>query len=329
VRDYLGLSDIDKVSWQFVDAADVPPGPWKLIVTSRDKSEWFKPGVNTTWQLQLQGTINTNYDVNLYIVDLFDTPQEVIDRLRASGKRVICYFSAGTYEDWRPDAEKFQSNELGKDLENWEGERWIDIRSSNVRKILQERLMLAKSKGCDGVDPDNVNGYTNDTEFDLTAEDQLDFNKFIANEAHSLGLAVGLKNDVDQAGELVAYFDFSVVEECHEYNECSKLAPFTNEGKPVFNVEYAPEYVNDPQERQALCNDAKNRHFQTLVLPLELDDSFRYSCNDTQEQETSKIHAIQKPAAPFQNKGLSIKGTSFRTKQIHLYEFFPHSILHK
>lgn len=34
VKDYLGLSDIDKVDWQFVDASLVPEGAWKNIVTT-------------------------------------------------------------------------------------------------------------------------------------------------------------------------------------------------------------------------------------------------------------------------------------------------------
>ncbi|MEI7835181.1 MAG: hypothetical protein WCK05_02070, partial [Planctomycetota bacterium] len=34
VRDYLALGGMDKVDWQFVEAADVPPGPWKDIVTT-------------------------------------------------------------------------------------------------------------------------------------------------------------------------------------------------------------------------------------------------------------------------------------------------------
>lgn len=34
VKDYLGLSDIDKTNWQFVDAKDVPAGPWKQVVTT-------------------------------------------------------------------------------------------------------------------------------------------------------------------------------------------------------------------------------------------------------------------------------------------------------
>lgn len=34
VYDYLGLSDIDKADWQFVDPNAVPSGPWKKVVTT-------------------------------------------------------------------------------------------------------------------------------------------------------------------------------------------------------------------------------------------------------------------------------------------------------
>jgi hypothetical protein len=34
VRDYLSLEDVDRVDWQFVEAKDVPAGPWKAIVTT-------------------------------------------------------------------------------------------------------------------------------------------------------------------------------------------------------------------------------------------------------------------------------------------------------
>lgn len=34
VRDVLGLSDVDKTNWQFVDAKDVPDGPWKTTITT-------------------------------------------------------------------------------------------------------------------------------------------------------------------------------------------------------------------------------------------------------------------------------------------------------
>jgi hypothetical protein len=38
VKDYLGLSDIDKVDWQFVDESQVPDGEWKKIITTTQVS---------------------------------------------------------------------------------------------------------------------------------------------------------------------------------------------------------------------------------------------------------------------------------------------------
>jgi hypothetical protein len=73
-------------------------------------------------------------------------------------------------------------------------------------------MEMCKAKGFIAVDPDNVDGYTNDNGFDLTAADQLDFNKWLAATAHGLGMAVGLKNDPGQVAELEPYFDFFVVE---------------------------------------------------------------------------------------------------------------------
>lgn len=34
VKDYLGLADIDRVDWQFIDENDIPPGPWKETITT-------------------------------------------------------------------------------------------------------------------------------------------------------------------------------------------------------------------------------------------------------------------------------------------------------
>jgi len=244
--------------------------------------DWYKPDVGTTWQWQLQPSaaneINITYDVDAYDIDLFDTSTALIDELHGQGRRVICYFSAGTYEDFRTDAGEFAAAALGNALEEWAGERWLDIRAANVRQIMLARLDLAVEKGCDCVEPDNVDGYVNDSGFALTAADQLAFNRFIANEAHARGLCVGLKNDLDQISQLVAYFDFSVNEQCHEYDECDALQPFIDAGKPVFNAEYAGAYVNNAAERTALCDDAQDRGFHTLVLPLNLDDAFRLSC---------------------------------------------------
>ncbi|MEE8146212.1 MAG: endo alpha-1,4 polygalactosaminidase, partial [Longimicrobiales bacterium] len=73
---------------------------------------WYRPPVATTWQWQLQGDVNIAYDVALYELDLFETPASVISALKASGRRLLCYFSAGSWEDFRPDAGQFPSSAL-------------------------------------------------------------------------------------------------------------------------------------------------------------------------------------------------------------------------
>ena len=143
---------------------------------------------------------------------------------------------------------------------------------------MKSRLDLAVQKGCDGVEPDNVDGYTNTPGFPLTAADQLAYNRLIANEAHWRGLAVGLKNDLDQINDLIPYYDFAVNEQCFQYNECATLQPFISAGKPVFSAEYNQPYVNDLAARNALCAESIRLRFSTLVLPLALDNSFRHSC---------------------------------------------------
>ncbi len=263
------------------NANDNAPDPHVPPVTS---GNWYRPPAATTWQWQLQpnasGRINTSHDVDVYDIDLFDAPDETIDSLRAAGRRVICYFSAGSYEDFRDDAGEFDAADLGQTLDGFADERWLDIRSENVRRIMLARLDLAAARGCDCVEPDNVDGYANATGFPLTADDQLAFNRFLANEAHRRGLCVGLKNDLDQIEELVDYFDFALNEQCHEFDECDLLAPFVAAGKPVFNAEYADRYVRDARVRDALCTDARARTLRTLVLPLDLDDSLRFDCGE-------------------------------------------------
>ncbi len=241
---------------------------------------WYKPDIDSSWQWQLEGTINSSYDVEIYDIDLFDSDKTLIKSLKDDGKKVICYFSAGSYENWRDDKDEFAKEVLGKNMDGWAGEKWLDISNEKLAPIMKARLDLAVEKGCDGVEPDNVDGYTNNTGFGLSATDQLAYNKFIANEARKRGLSVGLKNDIDQIVELEPYYDFSINEQCHEYNECDEMQPFIDANKPVLNAEYLQEYVdNSNGERDNMCADTIALKFKTLILPLDLDDSFRYTCD--------------------------------------------------
>ncbi|HSM13081.1 MAG TPA: endo alpha-1,4 polygalactosaminidase, partial [Thermoanaerobaculia bacterium] len=213
---------------------------------SGDRSGWqvWRPPPCTTWQWQLTGTIDIAVDVAMFDVELCDAPGATIDLLHAAGRVVVCYFSAGSWEQWRPDAGDFPPEVLGNPLDPpFQDERWLDIRNLAVLgPILGARMDLAVAKGCDGVEPDNVDGYANDSGFPLTAGDQLVFNRWLAAAAHARGLSVGLKNDLEQIPQLVESFDWALDEQCWEYAECDLLEPFVARGRAVFGV----EYVGDP-----------------------------------------------------------------------------------
>ena len=105
--------------------------------------------------------------------------------------------------------------------------------------MIEGRPDRADAIGCDGVEPDNVDGDTNDTGFDLTSGDTLDFNRFIAAAAHERDPLVGLKNADRHVPDLVDDVDVAVNEQCHQFDECDASIPFIDQGKPVFNAEYA------------------------------------------------------------------------------------------
>ncbi len=240
-------------------------------------NECWQPSLSNSWQWQLNGTVNTSYDVDIYDIDLEDSSSALISQLHTDGCHVICYFSAGSYENWRSDANQFDAEDLGNTLAGWPDERWLDITSDNVRAIMEERLDRAVSKGCDAVEADNVDGYSNSNGLGLTAAEQLDYNQFLAQAAHERGLAIGLKNDLEQISSLVSLFDFAINEQCYEYDECSALTPFISAGKPVFHVEYKTTYLND----NSMCLQSRDLNLRTLILPKNLDDSYpnRYSCD--------------------------------------------------
>lgn len=241
-----------------------------VVTAAAPTSTIWQPAPGTSWQWQLTGTIDTSIDVQMYDIDLFDTPKSTIDTLHGQGRVVICYFSAGSWEDWRPDAAAFPAAVKGKN-NGWPGENWLDIRNSaELSPVMRARLDLAVDKGCDGVEPDNIDGYSNSTGFTLNYNDQLAYNRWLANEAHARGLSIGLKNDLDQVGDLEPDFDWALNEQCFEYNECDLLLPFVQAGKAVFGVEYSGNTAS-------FCPAANNMDFDWLYKKLDLD-AWRVAC---------------------------------------------------
>jgi hypothetical protein len=221
------------------------------------------PPRTAAWSYQLQGKLRMT-GARVYDVDGFDAPSSFVARLRRHHRYAICYVDAGTWENWRPDRGRFPESVLGRP-NGWPGERWLDVRRLNVLlPIMHARFERCRRKGFHAVEPDNVDGYANETGFPLSARDQLTFNRRLAALAHELGLAVALKNDLDQVHLLRRDFDFAVVEQCVEFAECRKLRPFTRARKPVFGVEYS-------LPRASFCKRAKKLGINAISATIELD----------------------------------------------------------
>ncbi|MER7275675.1 endo alpha-1,4 polygalactosaminidase [Dactylosporangium sp. NPDC000244] len=232
---------------------------------------WWKPAVGLTWQWQLTGALDKSVPAEVYDVDGANTSAADVAALKAAGRHVICYVNVGAHEDFRADARNFPESVRGKGLDGWPGEKWLDIRRWDVLEpLLSARFKQCKDKGFDAVEPDNVDGYSNNSGFPLTAADQLTFNRRVADLAHRAGLGVGLKNDVEQAAALAPAFDFAVNEECARYDECDTLKVFTGAGKPVFHVEY-------DGSTGSFCAKTKALRFSSMKKKMDLD-AWRETC---------------------------------------------------
>jgi hypothetical protein len=222
-----------------------------------------KPGIRT-WQFQLQGKVDLSVKAPVYEVDGFDVPASTVRALQNQGRKVICYISVGSWENYRPDKAQFPKAVLGKRYDGYPDERWLDIRRYRLfSKPLINRIRMCARKGFDAVEADNVAGFQNPTGFPLTAADQLEFNLWIARQAHRFGLSIGLKNDPDQVRKLVGSFDFAVVEQCFQYNECGRYSPFVDAGKAVFSVEYETP-------TSAFCSRARDLRFTAIGKEYDL-----------------------------------------------------------
>ncbi|WP_341845478.1 endo alpha-1,4 polygalactosaminidase [Kitasatospora purpeofusca] len=230
----------------------------------------WQPTPGLAWQWQLGGGVDQSVDVPVYDIDGFETDASVVAALHAKGRKVICYINAGSWEDFRPDAAAFAQALQGSG-NGWKGEKWFDIRKlDQLKPLMAARFDMCRQKGFDAVEPDTIEAYNQNSGFPLTADDQLRYNRMLATLAHERGLAIGLKNDLDQVPALLGDFDFAVNEECAQFDECGRLSPFIQAGKAVFHVEYK-------LGTDRFCARTKALGFSSMQKKLELD-AWRKPC---------------------------------------------------
>ncbi len=245
-------------------SAGAAPSPACKSVDATHAGRWAPGPTTAAWQWQLQGKIDTSAPACVFEVDGFEVSKATVAKLHAEGAKVICYLDVGSWEEYRPDASEFPKSVLGNVYEGYPEERWLDIRKFHqFAPIMEKRIAMCAHKGFDGVEPDNIAGWENKTGFPITRADQLRYNRWIARQVHRRGMAVALKNDPRQAKQLVGDFDFAVVEECFQYEECGYFKPFIAAGKAVFEAEYEL-----PPSK--FCAEAKELGFSSIRKGLEL-----------------------------------------------------------
>jgi hypothetical protein len=159
---------------------------------------------------------------------------------------------------------------LGKPDGGWKGERWLDVTQTQILEpIMTARLQMCKAKHFDGVDPDNMDGYQNNTGFkDITYAKQLAYDTWVATEAHALGLTADEKGDNGQVADLSKVFDYAVTEQCFVQGWCNEFAVYTARNALVIDVEY-----NVPQARftSKACADVAKYDENAILKHLGLN----------------------------------------------------------
>jgi hypothetical protein len=135
-----------------------------------------------------------------------------------------------------PDAGRIPSRALGETAGS--GRRWLDIRDwETLEPVLADRMRLCVRKGFDAVDADATFGYASRSGFDLTDDDQVTFNRNVAELAHGLGLKVGIRSSAAMAWQVEPRTDFAVTGNCFSAPDCAAFSVFVRAGKAVFDIE--------------------------------------------------------------------------------------------
>lgn len=207
----------------------VPPAP-----------SWWQPGSTHSLQFwnQQSGVVGLHSGINVYETDWTTTTPVQVAAFHVSDAKAICQVNAGAFDPGRPDASQFPAAALGNPaFPAPPGFQWLDVRNTTIRGIIAARIQTCKQKGFDAADFTYVNGYANPSGFPLTAADQLNYNRWLATTAHSLGLAAGLNEDRAQIAALEPAFDFGAAIDAQFLGQAGDFATFVNANKAVFDTE--------------------------------------------------------------------------------------------
>jgi uncharacterized repeat protein (TIGR01451 family) len=222
-----------------------PPAPGTINLPPTGKIGW-------DWQIGASGDSNVTVPAGVTLLDLdgFNISASKISSLKAQGIYTVCYLDVGSWEPGRPDSDQYPAYLKIKQDPDWPAEYFLDITdvwktNSVLATILRNRFKMCADKGFDAIEPDNLQNDENAKGL-ITLQQQIDFNGWVADNAHDFNLAVFQKNGPDKillkdkTGKMmVEKFDGILNEECQQYTECAPLAEYVKRGKLALNTEYS------------------------------------------------------------------------------------------
>ncbi len=250
------------------------------------------------------GTVNS--------VGIPDGPSPVVTAIHAAGHYSICYVEAGAQQQGFPDFNDFApadytngSSLSTTQMQGYAGENWFDLRgfanytagnnatltgaAPNIAAGLSQRISGCKSEGQNALEPDDLDGYTNQSQtgasgggWGLVQADSAGFERWLAYTAHSDGLAIFQKNDSANEPADASLYDGMIIEECNFYNDpCSgsggDATAYLSAGKPVLNAEYED---TDKETTAKFCTADEAAGITGSLFDVNLDSKFYEPCEN-------------------------------------------------
>lgn len=253
-----------------------PNSPGVAGLPSITDTTYPAPGSANIWDTDLF------QDSNVANAGVPTGPSPVVTALHAAGDYSICYVETGAYQIGFPDGSNFAPADYGAtgtssnpvfsnqyQMQGYANEYWFNLSgfanyvagnastltgvAPNIAAALDQRFKGCKTEGQDAVEPDDLDGYTNASQtgaagggWGLTQADSTGFERWLAYDIHSNGLAAFEKNDTANEPADEPIFDGMIIEECNYYNDpCSgsggDATAYLSAGKPVLNAEYTQD----------------------------------------------------------------------------------------
>jgi hypothetical protein len=255
------------------------------------------PGSARIWDTDLFYDSNTSSGSNLRIPT---AASPVVTAIHAAGHYSVCYVEAGAYQTGFPDDSDFAPADYGSrakryQMQGYSNEWWFNIagfknyvagKSStltgaavNIAAAVNKRFGWCKLEGQDAVEPDDLDGYTNNSAtgakgggWGLTQADSAGFERWLAYQVHADGLAVLQKNDPANASADSRLFDGVLTEECNYYDDpCAGAGGDWNDylaaGKPVLDA----EYQQDGETASQFCSADDHWGIWGALFSVDLD----------------------------------------------------------